>query len=669
MPSSVAGLVCAIAALAAAQPAYAGGYAEAVMSANPTAYFPLNDTTGATAANAITSPVVSGTYFDTWSTAGPPMSGGLAQTRPDAGSGPLLGQAGPGLPGLSGSNTAVFFTGQGFSSSATDSLRMTNSTAAFGNDYTYQIWVYNTRVTGGSFITGYIGGRYVQTGQNTDAFGIWGNLAGGSPGQLFALDGAGAVVQTSGTLAVNTWYNVALTRSGSTVSLYVNGSSVGSFTSALGSPATAPNNQFFVAASRQDGSWGFEGRLDEVSLTNRALTAAEIKATYNAALYPTVYWSGSSGIWSTGAAWSTTSGSFTSADAGAGGGQDAVFSLAADQTIRLNGDQRVNSFTFSSSGSSVLLGGTTGTPAANALQLGTALNSGSITINAGAGAVTIGDTSGVSSAVNLAIAGNQTWANNSSNTFTVANAVAGLAASGTQSLAIVGSGNTSMLGAITNGTAGGAVSLLKQGAGTLTLSGSNGYTGTTSIDAGTLAVNGFLSGAVNVANEAVLGGSGSINGLVTVAAGGILAPGNSPGTLTMNSGLVLDAASILNFELNAANNAIGGGINDLINVTGNFTLDGILNVSGIGDFSTATDFTKWRLFNYTGGTFTNSGLTLGSMPSVGSTGKYFQIDTSTEGQVNLVIVPEPGAIALAGIGIAAAAYALRSRSPSRKRAG
>ena len=292
------------------------------------------------------------------------MSGGLAQTRPNAGSGPLLGQAGPGLPGLSGSNTAVLFTGQAFSSTATDSLRMTNSTAAFGNDYTYQIWVYNTRVTGGSLITGYIGGRYVQTGQATDAFGIWGNLSGGSPGQLFTIDGAGNALGTSATLAKDTWYNVAFTRSGSTVSLYVNGSSVGSFTSALGSPATAPNSQFFVAASRQDGTWGFEGRLDEVSLTNRALTAAEIKATYNAALYPTVYWSGSSGIWSTGDAWSTTSGSFTSADAGAGGGQDAVFSLAADQTIRLNGDQRVNSFTFSSSGSSVLLGGTTGTPAA-----------------------------------------------------------------------------------------------------------------------------------------------------------------------------------------------------------------------------------------------------------------------------------------------------------------
>jgi fibronectin-binding autotransporter adhesin len=207
----------------------------------------------------------------------------------------------------------------------------------------------------------------------------------------------------------------------------------------------------------------------------------------------------------------------------------------------------------------------------------------------------------------------------------------------------------------------GTSGLEKRGVGTLVLSGSNTYSGGTDITAGTLAVNGSLGGAVNVASGAALGGSGVLNGIVTVAAGGSLAPGNSPGTLTLASGLSLDAGSVVNFELNAANNTVGGGVNDLINVTGNFTLAGILNVSGIGDFSTAADNTTWRLFNYSGGTFTNNTLTLGTMPSVGTTGKYFQIDTSTPNQVNLVIVPEPGALALAGLGISLAGWLVRHR--------
>ena len=92
-------------------------------------------------------------------------------------------------------------------------------------------------------------------------------------------------------------------------------------------------------------------------------------------------------------------------------------------------------------------------------------------------------------------------------------------------------------------------SVTKQGAGTLTLTGSSTFSGPTAISSGTLAVNGSVASAVNVANAAILGGAGTINGLVTVAGGGILAPGNSPGTLTMTSGLSLADSSILNFEL------------------------------------------------------------------------------------------------------------------------
>ena len=512
-PSFVACVAFVIAASVAVPAAHAGGYAEAVMSANPTAYFPLNDTSGVTATNSVASPVVSGTYFDNFSAVNP-LSGGVAATIQQSGSGPNLMQAGPGLPGFSSANYAVGFAGPaGFGgvNQGIDNMRITNSATAFGTDYTYQVWVYNTTPTSSEPITGYIGGRFVQS--NFDTIGIWGNFngtPGGAPGRLAVLTSGGGAFfgsGTSATLAVNTWYNVALTRSGSTLSLYSNGILLGSTTSVLSSPQTAPNNQFFSAGVRVDGAWPLTGRLDEISLTNRALTAAEIKASYNAALYPTVYWSGSSGIWSEGAAWSTTSGSFSSADAGAGGGQDAVFNLGTSQTISLNGNQRVNSFTFASSGSSVLLGGTTGTPAANSLQVGTALNSGSITINAGAGAVTIGDTSGTSAAVNLSLAGNQTWENTSSNTFTVANNVGGSAASGSQSLTIGGSGATTILGAITNGTAGGAISLVKQGDGTLTLSGTSSYSGATNVTAGTVVsanLASFGTGTVSIGSSGIV---------------------------------------------------------------------------------------------------------------------------------------------------------------------
>ena len=213
------------------------------------------------------------------------------------------------------------------------------------------------------------------------------------------------------------------------------------------------------------------------------------------------------------------------------------------------------------------------------------------------------------------------------------------------------------LGGVGDGVFGGGisatvpVSVTKLGSGTWTFSGSNNTTGVTDVSAGTLAVTGTLSGAVNVASGARLGGTGSFGGLVTVAGGGILAPGTSPGTLSFGSGLTLVGTSLLAFELSASDFTVGGGVNDLAAVTGDLSLAGVLNVSPLGaaDFSAVPSGSAWTLFTYAGGSFTNSGLTLGSLPSPGS-GRWYEIDTDTAGEVNLVIVPEPVAPAMILVG-------------------
>lgn len=183
------------------------------------------------------------------------------------------------------------------------------------------------------------------------------------------------------------------------------------------------------------------------------------------------------------------------------------------------------------------------------------------------------------------------------------------------------------------GAISGTGALEQQDTGTTVLSAANSYTGPTAVRAGSLIINGDQSaatGATTVDSGGTLGGKGIIGGDVSVADGGTLSPGDvgsAPGTLTVKGSLALSDASNLNVNLGQAN-VVGGPLNDLVQVNGDLTLDGTLNVSVTsgGTFDPGI----YRIIGYTGA-LTNNGFNIGSVPSP----DYF-LQTSIAQQVNLV---------------------------------
>jgi fibronectin-binding autotransporter adhesin len=170
---------------------------------------------------------------------------------------------------------------------------------------------------------------------------------------------------------------------------------------------------------------------------------------------------------------------------------------------------------------------------------------------------------------------------------------------------------------------------------------------------GTLAGTGKISGDVTINDGGSLHGTLTLMGEVTIADGATVAPGASPGTLTINNSFVLNPASNLAFELSGTDQTEGGSVNDLITGVADLTLDGVLLVTETvpGSFLSAQAGDSWRLINYSG-VLDDDELSLGSMPALSSGLAYF-IDTATFGQVNLEVamasVPEASAVVAMGI--------------------
>jgi outer membrane autotransporter protein len=191
-----------------------------------------------------------------------------------------------------------------------------------------------------------------------------------------------------------------------------------------------------------------------------------------------------------------------------------------------------------------------------------------------------------------------------------------------------------------SGVISGNGSLNKVGTGTFVLSGANTYTGVTTVNAGTLLINGNQSaatGAVSVASGATLDGMGTTGGDVSIASGGHLG-GTQPETFTMNS---LTLVSGSNVDVSLANpsplgpfnvNGAGGGPN-----AGNLTLAGNLNIAAIGPFGPGV----YRIIDYTGA-LTDNGMVFGTVPPGFIPNVDLSIQTSVAQQVNLAVLRSPG---------------------------
>ncbi|HEY6227153.1 MAG TPA: PVC-type heme-binding CxxCH protein, partial [Verrucomicrobiae bacterium] len=245
-----------------------GVYAKAVLASKPAAYWRLDDV--------LYFPIAADS-----STNGHPakFEDGVALYLPGVGSGSGLSPH----PELTPSNfsatneinRAVHFAGG----------RVHATIPKLPKTYSAEMWLWNGLPNNARDVTGYFfsRGNDGDAEANGDHLGIAGTHNPGNEGRLIVFNGnkANELLVGGVVLQPRTWHHVAMIRNGDQVTVYLDGKTDPEISGKFGSTLPSDSTQLFLGG-RNDRFSGLEGKLDEVAVYDRALSADEVAAHFKA---------------------------------------------------------------------------------------------------------------------------------------------------------------------------------------------------------------------------------------------------------------------------------------------------------------------------------------------------------------------------------------------------
>jgi hypothetical protein len=155
--------------------------------------------------------------------------------------------------------------------------------------YSAEFWFWNGLPNQARPVTGYLfsRGNDHDPDANGDHLGIGGTHSPESAGHLVFFNGnkANNLVTGHTVIKPKSWHHVVLVRDANKISVYLDGNTEREISGEI--PSTVPEGSTDVfLAGRNDGFAGFEGKLDEVAIFDRALSGQEAHQHYSASGLP-----------------------------------------------------------------------------------------------------------------------------------------------------------------------------------------------------------------------------------------------------------------------------------------------------------------------------------------------------------------------------------------------